>query len=86
MAASTSKAPEMVPENVVEKVEAEVEADIVTAENVVYREFVAIRDFCANHLTQLLSFKKGDPVTGEVGERLYATGAPLKPVETDGVK
>lgn len=75
-----------------EKAEAQAKADAEAAdakakglladvEAEVEHVWVAVKDFSARHLTQLLSFKKGDELTHDVASALAAKGAPVRPVE-----
>lgn len=41
--------------------------------------WVAVRSFKARHLTQLLSFEKGDELEHQLGAALAAKGAPVRP-------
>ena len=50
-------------------------------EEVVEHIWTAGRSFSAYHLTQLLTFEKGDELTHELGSALASKGAPVRPVE-----
>lgn len=60
---------------------AKAESLLAEAEAEVKHAYVAVKDFTARHLTQLLVFKKGDELDSNVGSALAAKGAPVRPVE-----
>jgi len=59
--------------------DAKTEGEGLVAE--IEHEWVAVKDFAARHLTQLLTFAKGDTIAHDVGSALAAKGAPVRPVE-----
>lgn len=54
---------------------------IAEVEEVVERDWVAVRKFSHRHLTQLLTFKAGEPVPHNVAVVAAAQGAPVRPTE-----